>query len=81
MTDSLNSTIVPTGEATAILPVHGGRMKPITVIGTDAIRGTFDELCLHSTALDPSMTETRYAVESWFFGPSAFPEIYVPLAA
>ena len=30
----------------------------------------FDELCLHSTALDPAMTKTRYAVESWFFGPS-----------
>jgi hypothetical protein len=40
----------------------------------------FDELCLHSTALDPSMTKTRYAVESWFFGPSGFPVDYVPLA-
>src|SRR5436190_9939309 len=46
MTESLNSTIVPTGEATAILPVAGGRMKPVTVIGTAAIRDTFDELCL-----------------------------------
>jgi len=40
----------------------------------------FDELCLHSTALEPEMTKTRYAVESWFFGPSAFPDDYVPLA-
>jgi hypothetical protein len=26
------------------------------------------------------MTQTRYAIESWFFTPSAFPEEYVPLA-
>jgi tRNA-splicing ligase RtcB len=36
---------ISTGEATAILPT-GGNHKPITVIGTEAIRGTFDELCL-----------------------------------
>src|SRR5690242_18713601 len=46
MSDSLQSTIVPTGEATALLPVDGGRLKPVTVIGTPAIRATFDELCL-----------------------------------
>ncbi|MGH2985382.1 MAG: hypothetical protein ACRDLO_01685, partial [Solirubrobacterales bacterium] len=41
----------------------------------------FDELFLHSTAAGPEMTNRRYAIESWFFGPSAFPEGYVPLAA
>ena len=40
----------------------------------------FDELLLHSTAADPSMTATRYAIESWFFGGSAFPGEYAPLA-
>jgi hypothetical protein len=40
----------------------------------------FDELFLHSTAADPRMTETRYAIETWFFGPSAFPDEYTPLA-
>ena len=40
----------------------------------------FDELFLHSTAADPGMTETRYAIETWFFGPSAFPDEYTPLA-
>lgn len=35
---------IPTGEATAMLPLRGGREKPITVIGTEAIRATFDEL-------------------------------------
>ena len=32
--------LVPTGDATALLPVPRG--KPITVIGTEAIRATFD---------------------------------------
>jgi hypothetical protein len=40
----------------------------------------FDELFLHSTAADPGMTQTRYAIETWFFGPSAFPSEYTPLA-
>ena len=40
-----NFEIIAQGEATAILPT-GGKHKPITVIGTEAIRGTFDELCL-----------------------------------
>jgi hypothetical protein len=34
----------------------------------------FDELLLHSTAADPAMTGTRYAIESWFFAPSAYPD-------
>jgi tRNA-splicing ligase RtcB len=38
--------IIPTGPATAILPARDSRSKPITVIGTEAIRSTFDELCL-----------------------------------
>lgn len=51
--------IIPTGEATAILPT-GGRTKPITVIGTEAIRGTFDELCLQqavNSRLGPGVTD------------------------
>jgi hypothetical protein len=40
----------------------------------------FDELCLHATGSSPEMPGTRYAVECWFFGPSAFPAEYPPLA-
>ncbi len=49
----------------------------------------FDDLYLHATA-GPTRRcrRSRYAIESWFFGPSAFPEniydqgrTYVPLAA
>jgi hypothetical protein len=41
----------------------------------------FDDLCLHQTASDPAMPNTRFAVESWFFGGSAFPEEWAPIAA
>jgi len=37
--------IIPTGEATAIMPTPNSSTKPITVIGTEAIRNTFDDLC------------------------------------
>lgn len=39
-------TLIPTGEATALLPLPGGKTAPITVIGTEAIRRTFDALCV-----------------------------------
>ena len=41
----------------------------------------FDDLFLHQTGSDPGMPKPRYAIESWFFGPSAFPGEYVPIAA
>jgi hypothetical protein len=40
----------------------------------------FDHFFLHQTGSDPAMPNTRYAIESWFFGPSAYPENYVPIA-
>jgi hypothetical protein len=40
----------------------------------------FDEMFLHQTASDPSMTKPRFAIESWFFAASAFPAGYAPLA-
>jgi len=39
----------------------------------------FDELFMHQTGSDPSMPKPRYAIESWFFGPSASPP-YIPIA-
>lgn len=39
---------IPTGEATAILPLPNDA-KPVTVIGTPQIRGTFDEGCVRQT--------------------------------
>ncbi len=40
----------------------------------------FDELFLHQTGSDPSMRRPRYAIENWFFGASAFPSEYAPIA-
>ena len=33
----------------------------------------FDQWLLHRTHRRPDMTDTRYAIESWFFAPSVFP--------
>jgi hypothetical protein len=40
----------------------------------------FDEMLLHRTATDPSMTTSRYAIEMWTFAGSAYPEGHVALA-
>ncbi|MCI0691335.1 RtcB family protein [candidate division KSB1 bacterium] len=40
------SNLIATGEATAILPAPHSKGKPITVIGTEAIRNAFDPTCL-----------------------------------
>lgn len=52
-------SLIPTAEATAILPT-GAKTPPITVIGTEAIRGTFDEKCLQqaiNSRLAPGVTD------------------------
>jgi hypothetical protein len=33
----------------------------------------FDEFAVHRTAADEGMLNVRYAIESWFFAPSAYP--------
>lgn len=38
--------LIPTGAATALLPVADGRLPPVRVIGTAAIRDGLDEVCL-----------------------------------
>jgi hypothetical protein len=40
----------------------------------------FDELFLHKTGSDPSMPNPRFAIENWFFGGSAFPPEFFPVA-
>lgn len=39
----------------------------------------FDELFLHQTANSGEMTKDRYAIETWCFGPSSYPDKQVPL--
>jgi hypothetical protein len=55
-----------------------GIQRPIFEPG-DAL--FFDEMFLHQTASDPSMPKPRYAIENWYFGGSAFPGDYAPIAA
>lgn len=57
---------------------EGGVVRPIFEPGDVLL---FDEMFLHTTAAEATMPNTRYAIESWFFGASAFPEDYVPIAA
>lgn len=39
----------------------------------------FDEMLLHRTATDPSMTSSRYAIEMWTFAGTEYPEGHVAL--
>jgi hypothetical protein len=39
----------------------------------------FDDLFLHRTAVDPAMNRERYAIETWFFAPSVYPDGNIPL--
>jgi Phytanoyl-CoA dioxygenase (PhyH) len=55
----------------------GSVVRPIFEPG-DAL--FFDELFLHKTGSDPSMPKPRFAIENWFFGGSAFPSDYAPIA-
>jgi hypothetical protein len=69
--------IVVSQETAEELAGEAGIQRPIFEPG-DAM--FFDHLYLHQTASEPEMPNPRFAVESWFFGPSAFPEGYIPLA-
>lgn len=55
----ITPNFIPTGEATAMLPV-GGSTPPITVIGTPLIRGGLDTMCLKqaiNSRLAPGVTD------------------------
>ena len=58
MTTENQLALISTGEATAMLPT--GRVTPITVIGTEAIRATFDDQTLQqavNSRLAPGVTD------------------------
>jgi ectoine hydroxylase-related dioxygenase (phytanoyl-CoA dioxygenase family) len=58
------------------LAVDGPVVRPEFRAG-DAV--LFDEMYLHRTAIDATMTRPRYAIESWFFAPTSYPPGQVPL--
>ena len=56
----LNSLIHKTDEALGFLPARDDKGKPITVIGTDAIRDGFDDMCIEqalNSRSAPGVTE------------------------
>jgi len=55
---------------------EGHTVRPVFAAG-DAI--IFDHLCLHRTAADHGMTNTRYAIETWLVAPSTYGEAGTPI--
>jgi hypothetical protein len=53
-----------------------GIVRPIFEPG-DAL--LFDDFFLHQTGVSPGMTLERYAIESWFFAPSTYPDDQIPI--
>ena len=79
----------PTGTDEAVLSYQVSQTKALAAAGDVAIVRPvfepgdalfFDEKCLHQTASDPSMPNPRFAIENWFFGGSAFPGEFAPVA-
>jgi hypothetical protein len=79
----------PTGTDEAVLSYQVSQTKAEAAAGDVAIVRPvfepgdalfFDEKCLHQTASDPSMPNPRFAIENWFFGGSAFPGEFAPVA-
>jgi len=64
------------GQAVVERVAPGAIVRPTFAAGDILI---FDELLLHRSAVDPSMTRERHAIETWFFAPSRYPEELVPL--
>ncbi len=59
MIEKVKNQMIPTGEATAMLTVDE-KTKPITVIGTEKIRDSFDDVCIQqaiNSRLAPGVTE------------------------
>jgi hypothetical protein len=64
------------GQAVVDRCADGAFARPVFRPG-DAL--FFDEMLVHRTGASPGMTGIRYAIESWFFAPSAFPHDRIPL--
>jgi hypothetical protein len=51
-------------------------VSPVFAAGDALI---FDQLMLHATGVKPGMSRRRYALESWFFAPTAYAADQVPI--
>jgi len=63
----------------------GSSLLPVGILGVDGEFAAgdallFNQMTLHRTAVDAAtMTGERYAIESWFFPPSAYPTGQLPI--
>lgn len=73
-------TMIPNQVSPATAEEAAGDMPIVSPIFEPGDAVFFDELFLHQTGSDPSMPKPRFAIESWFFGGSAFPGEYAPIA-
>lgn len=73
-------TMIPNQVSPATAEEAAGDMPIVSPIFEPGDAVFFDELFLHQTGSDPKMPKPRYAIESWFFGGSAFPPDYAPIA-
>jgi hypothetical protein len=80
--------LVETGTEGAIFDWSVGRPVVERAAGADGIARPvfepgdallFDERNLHATAVSPTMSKPRHAIEAWFFAPSHYPPDQVPL--
>jgi hypothetical protein len=66
--------------AQAVVEEEGGDIAPIRPEFHPGDGLLFDQFFIHRSDIRPLPTE-RYAIESWFFGPSMFPSNQVPIIA
>jgi hypothetical protein len=81
--------ILPTGTAGAAFDWAASRAVVEEVGAGSIVRPDFapgdalffDGFLVHQTGAAPTMTQTRYAIESWFFAPSTYPLEWIPLVS
>ena len=73
-------TMIPNQVSQATAEKAAGDLEIVRPIFEPGDAVFFDDLFLHQTGSDPGMPKPRYAIESWFFGGSAFPPDYAPIA-
>jgi hypothetical protein len=81
-------TVLPTGTEGAFFPwsvspeIVREAAGDTAVLTRDFRAGDallFDHMLLHRTAVRPNMTRERYAMETWLFAPSSYPDGQIPL--
>ena len=71
----LDEVVVPA--ETVLDAIASLDVEIVTLIPTGDVL-IFDHMFLHRTAVAPAMHRDRYALETWFFAPSRYPESQIP---